>query len=144
MAEAFAPAGADLNGPMQAQSGVTAQPAVGQAPVLDQSRKLPSSVIPNTSTTVTGIIPATGTTPTAGTGFTYTHTNGSGTYVFTFKTAFAAAPVVVAVGNTPAGTANIGFDVSGVTATGFTFEAWLRGTGALTDSAFSFLAYQVS
>ena len=46
---------------------------------------------------VTGIIPAAGTTPTAGTGFTYTHVNGSGVYVFTLATAFAALVTCVPV-----------------------------------------------
>lgn len=41
---------------------------------------------------ITGIIPATGNTPTAGTGFTYTHTNGTGSYVFTYSTPFSAVP----------------------------------------------------
>lgn len=89
---------------------------------------------------ITGIIPATGTTPTAGTGFTYTHTNGTGTYVFTFTTAFSAAPTILAAPLSIAGATNvITVQITSVAVNGFTATTKLQGTGA-TDVAFNFAA----
>ena len=97
---------------------------------------------PSTATgVITGIIPAAGTTPTAGTGFTYTHTNGSGLYVFTFTNAFANAPVVVA--SPTSNSANQIVTVGSVTKNGFTVATYAPPTG-LADEPFNFLAYPVS
>ena len=91
---------------------------------------------PSVTTTITGIIPATGTTPTAGSGFTYTHANGSGQYVFTFTTPFATAPTVLL---TALLDAQIGIRGSNVTAAGF--QVNIRdGAGAAFDAAFNFAA----
>jgi hypothetical protein len=84
-----------------------------------------------------GVIPATGTTPTAGTGFTYTHTNGTGVYVFTFSVAFSAVPAVVVTINAAMGTL-VFPSTSSVGTTGFTVNTYNNG-GAGTDAAFHFL-----
>ena len=86
---------------------------------------------------ITGIIPATGTTPTAGTGFTYTHTDTTGVYVFSFTgSPYSATPIVVA---SPAGSQRI-LIVSNVSSSGFTVSAQaLSGPGTPSDSAFAFV-----
>jgi hypothetical protein len=98
---------------------------------------------PASASMITGIIPAAGTTPTAGSGFTYTHTNGTGIYVFTFNTAFANTPVILL--------SSSGTRVSGqtatytaVSATGFTANLWNTITEAGQDAAFNFIAEAVS
>ncbi len=92
---------------------------------------------------VTGIIPAAGTTPTAGTGFSYTHTNASGVYAFTFTVSFAATPVVLAsVSALVAGTPSWAI-VDSATVNGFTVETF-NVSNVASDRAFDFLAYQVS
>jgi hypothetical protein len=91
---------------------------------------------------LTGIIPASGTTPTAGTGFTYTHTNGTGIYVVTFSVAFAAAPVVV--GNeliTGFGGAAHDISFPSVGTAGFTANTDVGGSA--TDTAWNFFVYAV-
>jgi hypothetical protein len=86
---------------------------------------------------LTGIIPAAGTTPTAGTGFTYTHTNGTGVYVFTFNTPFANLPVLTLtlIGTSHNATPN----VTGRATTGFTVT-WAGTGGAALDVAFDLTA----
>lgn len=90
------------------------------------------------STSITGQIPAAGTTPTAGTGFTYTH-GSTGVYVFTFTTAFAAAPTVLA---TIAG-ATTGFVfVASVSPGGMTINTFNVGSPPVAaDRAFNFVAF---
>jgi hypothetical protein len=90
--------------------------------------------------TVTGIIPAAGTTATAGTGFTYTHTAASGIYVFTFAVAFPAVPVILATAN---GTDAVWPIVTAVSASGFTVEM-TNGSNARADRPFFFLAHRVA
>lgn len=85
---------------------------------------------------ITGIIPATGNTQTAGTGFTYAHTNGTGVYAFTFSTPFNAAPTIVATVN--AGT-DLGIWVTAISGSGFTVNTSLNN-GVATDEPFSFVA----
>jgi hypothetical protein len=92
----------------------------------------------NSPVIVTGIIPAAGTTPTAGTGFTYTHVGGSGIYVFTFSPVFAATPVVVVT----VGSAPFCPDASGVSASGFTVLIQTTA-GVNTDIQFNFIAHGV-
>ena len=92
---------------------------------------------------LTGIIPATGNTPTAGSGFTYTHVNGSGVYVFTFTTAYAAAPVVQATILSDNSTGVDTVQVSPVTTMGFTATVQRVGAGT-TDIAFMFLVSAVT
>lgn len=85
---------------------------------------------------VTGIIPAAGTTPTGGTGFTYTHTNGTGIYVITFTTVLAALPTITLALNT-ANARLISY--KSPSAAGFTVQ--ITGTGgSAQDEAFSFVA----
>lgn len=91
------------------------------------------------SSVITGIIPAAGTTPTAGTGFTYTHTNGTGIYVFTFTTAFVARPVILCTANEAA---LLFFQVSAISASGFTVTI-TNSVGATNDHAFNFTAQAV-
>lgn len=86
---------------------------------------------------ITGIIPAAGTVPTAGTGFTYTHTNGTGIYVFSFTTAFASTPTIVAVSNDST-LANIAW-VSAISPNGFQVDMDQPGV-AHHDAPFSFIA----
>ena len=90
---------------------------------------------------LTGQIPAAGTTPTAGSGFTYTHTNGSGVYAFTFTTAYTAAPSVVVVANDD----NYRVTVPAVSTTGFTVHVqnmtlYPSQVGTLADGPFTFIA----
>lgn len=80
---------------------------------------------------ITGIIPATGTTPTAGSGFTYTHTNGTGLYTFTFTTPFGSIADVQLTGIGGSINPNL---TSVPTTTGFVVS-----TGA-ADHPFTFLA----
>lgn len=87
-----------------------------------------SGAVPNS---VTGIIPATGTTPTAGGGFTYTHTNGTGLYTFTFNTAFGSIADVQVTLIGSSGTASLN---AVPTTTGFVVT-----TGA-NDHPFTFYA----
>lgn len=115
--------------------------AVGKA---GGSSALPIVVSPIPATNglmiVRGKIPASGTTPDSGEGFTYTHSNTSGTYALTFNPAFADAPSVVAsmgtgiLGNT--GVTTSGISTSGVTFTTFSnFSAQTAG-----DEGFCFIA----
>lgn len=87
---------------------------------------------------LTGIIPSTGTTPTAGSGFTYTHTAASGIYVFTFATAMSSTPIVLTQLNAAVGTNNILAHVTGVLTTGFTVS-WVSTAGGAVDVPFSFI-----
>jgi len=97
---------------------------------------------PSAGVVVTGIIPAAGNVATAGSGFTYTHVNGSGVYVFTFTTPFSAAPVVVANATIPGGGgAAIDLTFPSVNGSGFTIN--VHNNGGLTDFAFNFLAQAV-
>lgn len=91
--------------------------------------------------TVTGIIPAAGTTATAGTGFSYTHAV-TGIYVFTFSSSFAATPVVVA---TPTDTNSGGriIYISSRSSSGFTASI-VDNAGTPADHEFNFLAYAVT
>jgi hypothetical protein len=98
--------------------------------------------VPASTRTLTGIIPASGTTATAGTGFTYTHTNASGIYVFTITSSFPAAPVVVAMLQQFTGGQAADAVVLSVTSSGFTVET--RNSLSLSDMAFNFLVYQVA
>lgn len=91
------------------------------------------------SRTVAGIIPAAGTTPTAGSGFTYTHTDGTGVYVFTFTTVFANTPAVLVSSKSTAGF----FTPSAVSTSGFTVTT-LNTSAAAADLGFSFLAATVA
>ncbi len=84
---------------------------------------------------ITGIIPAAGTAQTAGTGFTYTHVNGSGMYVFSFTKPFSARPVVLTEAETNANFAA----ATAITANGFTVTTQDR-LGNLGDIPFSFTA----
>ena len=96
------------------------------------------------SSAITGVIPAAGTVPTAGTGFTYTHTNGTGVYVFTFNTPFATDADVVATPNGIGGGNVLYFPIiTSVTANGFTLT--MKNTSnANADVPFSFLATTVA
>lgn len=94
------------------------------------------------SDVITGIIPAAGTTPTAGTGFTYTHTNGTGIYVFTLTTALAAAPVVLAMSTDPAHKGIM--SAENVTAGGFTINSLENSFGTPADQAFNFTVTAVA
>lgn len=88
---------------------------------------------------VAGVIPPTGTIPTAGTGFTYTHTGGTGVYVFTFTTAFSAVPAVLLTPNSPATQAPFVNISAGPSKTGFTAH-FTTSAGADVEVGFSFLA----
>jgi hypothetical protein len=115
---------------------VSAVIANGPAPVLTLSSQGTIG-----STMITGLIPAAGTTPTAGTGFTYTHTNGTGIYVFTFVTPFSTIAPVVLVTQTsnPVLTGTTVSAVESVTVNGFTVR--LQNTaGAPADNSFNFIA----
>jgi hypothetical protein len=102
----------------------------------------PSSVSQAGKSVITGIIPAAGTTPTAGTGFTYTHVNGSGVYVFTFTAGtFAATPDIQTTIN-QTGINSPTANVSPFSASGFTVTTQSVGTPG--DLAFSFTAQPVS
>lgn len=92
---------------------------------------------PGGSSVITGLIPAAGTTPTAGTGFTYTHTNGTGVYVFTYTTPFAATAAVLVTSNT--NNTNL-FVVSASSPTGFT----VTNASQAADHAFTFTAQTVN
>ena len=92
------------------------------------------------SSMITGIIPAAGTTPTAGTGFTYTHTNGTGVYVFTFTSPFAATPIVLAQ---PVSLNRIAF-ITSVSNGGFTATIWNVSTLGLADTVLQFTAQSVA
>lgn len=94
------------------------------------------------SSVITGIIPAAGTTPTAGTGFTYTHPS-SGVYVFTFTTPFPAAPDVQLTSGPAAVDIGTFVTIAALSASGFTVNAWRAAASALTDSGFSFVAQPV-
>lgn len=83
---------------------------------------------------VTGLIPAAGTTPTAGSGFTYTHTNGTGVYVITFTTAFVGFAPVISAQTSQGGTGI----VSGASTSGFTMTI----SGA-ADAVWNFRAVAV-
>lgn len=102
----------DQQGHLKAIS-TTAQPAGGKAVALDPTGALPASLA--TGSEVTGVIPASGTTPTAGTGFTYTHTGGTGTYVFTFTPALSGPPCV----NVQVTDGSTAISLTAVSATGF-------------------------
>ena len=92
------------------------------------------------STMITGVIPALGVAPTAGTGFSYTHTNGTGVYVFTFSTAFSAAPLILTTIG-PEAAADRGAIVTVRSTTGFTVTC--HGAGGIGDDAFMFVAMEV-
>lgn len=85
------------------------------------------------SSRITGVIPAAGTTPSLGTGFTYTHTNSTGIYVFSFTTSFAAVPTVLI---TPLQDSAF-FSATSVSVSGFHANA--HGG---SDSAFNFVAVE--
>lgn len=93
---------------------------------------------------VTGIIPAAGIIPTAGSGFTYTHTNGTGLYVFTFTEVFSATPLVLATINQAHTAGRVDtVNISGVGPTGFTAETGILTVApvdGLVDIAFIFEA----
>jgi len=89
---------------------------------------------------ITGIIPTLGTTPTGGTGFTYTHVNGSGIYDFTFTTPFAAPPTVVATGAALQAGSAIVIEITNLTANGFRANPLNSNNGAGSDNPFSFIA----
>jgi hypothetical protein len=96
---------------------------------------LAAAAVGSAANPLTALIPAAGTTPTAGTGFTYTHTV-AGVYVFTYSTSFASAPVVLVTEQSDGGIvgAATSSTVSGVTVT-------LRDTGtyAHVNAPFSLL-----
>lgn len=84
---------------------------------------------------LTGDIPAAGTQQTSGNGFTYTHTNSTGVYVFAFTQQYAVAPMVFAQvtdGST------VVCQLSSKSATGFTITL-----AATTDRPFNFFAIAV-
>ena len=89
---------------------------------------------------LTGKIPALGNTPTAGTGFTYAHVNGSGTYVFTFNNPFSTPPVIVAA--IESGSARF-IAAQTVTVNGFRILIYSTAV-VLTDDAFGFAAIPVT
>lgn len=91
------------------------------------------------SNMITGIIPAAGTTPTAGSGFTYTN-DGAGTYVFTFTTAFASTPDVLAC---IIDDSNSIVRISAVAASGFTIKTANISPLALAAHSFNFIAQAV-
>lgn len=124
-----------------APATVTAAIADPGQPVLTVSS--PGTVASATASMVTGIIPAAGTAPTAGTGFTYTHTNGTGIYVFLLATPFAAAPIVLVTSGGPRASDFL-WSVTAVTAAGFTVNTWTASTAVAADAPFSFLAQAVS
>ena len=100
----------------------------------------PSSV-KVTNSMITGIIPAAGQLATAGTGFTYTHTDLSGIYVFSFKTAFAATPTIICQLGPAAAAAGREINVTATSPTGFTvsIDNGLSPPGG-EDHAFMFIA----
>ena len=76
----------------------------------------------------------------AGTGFTYTHAS-VGVYVFTFTTAYSAAPTITAVANDD----NYRVTVPTVSTTGFTVHVqnmtlYPSQVGTLADGPFTFIA----
>lgn len=98
----------------------------------------PTGQTGGTGSMITGIIPAAGTIPTAGTGFTYTHA-ATGVYVFTFNTAYAATPVILAV----MADLGIGFlTITAQSATGFTVKTFNQ-SAVVADRAFNFTAQAV-
>lgn len=91
---------------------------------------------------VTGIIPAAGNAQTAGSGFTYTHVNGSGVYVFTFNPTFAATPIILVDVLGPNWTNPLA-SVNLASATGFT--VWTQtAINTWADAPFSFYAVGVA
>lgn len=93
------------------------------------------------TTYISGIIPATGTTPTAPAvpQFTYSHTNGSGVYVVTFNNAtfFSTLPVLDIT--LDSGTHNATPNVSARSTGGFTVT-WAGTGGAVVDVGWEFTA----
>lgn len=88
---------------------------------------------------ITGIIPAAGTTPTAGTGFTYTHVDTSGSYTFTFTNPFAGAPTIIC--QLGPGTLGSGYEINVTAASASGFTAFVdTGSGPGVDHAFMFIA----
>lgn len=116
---------------------VTANLSFNSEPVF-QIQQTASTAPTTTSSMITGQIPATGTTPTAGSGFTYTHTNGTGVYVFMFNTPFGNTPTVLATALR--GGSFIVATLSSISATGFTVTMVNPGV-ANGDEAFNFVAF---
>ena len=94
------------------------------------------------SAVITGIIPASGTTQTAGTGFTYTHTNGTGVYVFSFTTPFVAIPAIVATFRDAVNASPYNIYITAIAASGFTLT--IGDGGARADIGFTFTAQAVN
>jgi hypothetical protein len=125
--------------------GTTLIEIQGLTAALAANGRVPSTVpAPVATSDVKGIIPAAGTTPTGGSGFTYTHTNGTGLYVFTFATAFQATPdIQLSFAANPVTASVDVINSESASATGFTVRTQDR-SGTARDVAFSFTATPIS
>jgi hypothetical protein len=75
----------------------------------------------------------------AGSGYTVSHTLGSGIYVVTFSNGFASLPTLTATVESGAGAARL-VTLQNVSATSATFNVTVPNTLALVDGAFHFIA----
>lgn len=86
---------------------------------------------------IRGLLPAAGTTPTSGEGFSYTHTGSSAVYVVSFTISFSDTPACLC-NPAPAGVSALLCNTCGISAGGVSFCTF-NAAAQQTDIPFSFV-----